>query len=118
MPDASLLETFNSPPKAPFLIEHINEEFTSVCPVTGHPDFGVITLKYEPSSLCVELKSLKLYYQSFRNEGIYYEAVTNQIRDDLVECVQPTWLQVITSWRGRGGIRSNITASYGEVPCC
>jgi 7-cyano-7-deazaguanine reductase len=118
MPDASLLETFNSPSKAPFLIEHINEEFTSVCPVTGHPDFGVITLKYEPSSLCVELKSLKLYYQSFRNEGIYYEAVTNQIRDDLVECVQPTWLQVITSWRGRGGIRSNITASYGEVPCC
>jgi len=117
MPDSSLLVTFESPTNTPFCIEHINEEFTSLCPLTGHPDFGVITLRYEPSSVCIELKSLKLYYQSFRNEGIYYEAVTNQIRDDLVACLQPTWLQITTSWRGRGGIRSNITATHGDVPC-
>jgi 7-cyano-7-deazaguanine reductase len=118
MPDASLLEIFESPASTPFTIEHINEEFTSVCPVTGHPDFGVITLKYEPAKSCVELKSLKMYYQSFRNEGIYYEAVTNQIRDDLVKCMEPNWLQVVTSWRVRGGIRSNITATFGDVPRC
>ncbi len=116
MPNASLLETFDSPTANPFLIEHINEEFTSVCPVTGHPDFGVITLRYEPSASCVELKSLKLYYQSFRNEGIYYEAVTNQIRDDLVACMDPAWMQIITSWRGRGGICSKIISTHGDVP--
>ena len=116
MPDTSHLETFESPTKMPFLIEHTNEEFTSVCPVTGHPDFGTILLRYEPSDTCVELKSLKLYYQSFRNEGIFYEAVTNQIRDDLVACMNPTWMQIITSWRGR--IYSTITATHGDVPAC
>ena len=66
--------------------------------------------------MCVELKSLKLYCQSFRNEGIFYEAVTNRIRDDLAEGMSPRWLQVITEWRGRGGIRSRIIASSGSVP--
>ena len=116
MPDCGLLEFFDSPTDQPFLIEHINEEFTSVCPKTGHPDFGTVTLRYEPSAVCVELKSLKLYYQSFRNEGIFYEAVTNRIRDDLAEAMSPRWLQIITDWRGRGGIRSRITAEYGTVP--
>ncbi|MDG1137687.1 MAG: preQ(1) synthase [Phycisphaerales bacterium] len=118
MPDKSLLETFKTPTETPFLIEHINEEFTSVCPVTGHPDFGTIVLRYEPATTCVELKSLKLYHQSFRNEGIFYEAVTNKMRDDLAECMQPAWMQVITKWKGRGGIRSTITASFGDVPSC
>lgn len=118
MPDATLLETFATPTKTPFLIEHVNEEFTSVCPMTGHPDFGTITVRYEPSSLCVELKSLKLYHQSFRNEGIFYEAVTNKMRDDLVACMKPKWMQVVTNWKGRGGIRSVITASYGDIPPC
>ena len=121
MPDASLLETFPTPSDTPFVIEHVNEEFTSVCPKTGHPDFGEITLRYQPSpaskgGVCVELKSLKLYYQSFRNEGIFYEAVTNAIRDDLAACMQPAWMQVITDWRGRGGIRSVIRADHGDVP--
>ena len=116
MPDATLLEVFPTPTATPFLIEHLSEEFTSVCPVTGHPDFGTILVRYEPSVSCVELKSLKLYFQSFRNEGIYYEAVTNQIRDELVSCMKPTWLQVVTHWKGRGGIRSTITASFGDVP--
>ena len=110
MPDPALLETFPTPTRAPLLIEHVNEEFTSVCPVTGHPDFGQVILRYAPGAPCVELKSLKLYYQSFRNEGIYYEAVTNRIRDDLVAAMDPVWLQVITEWRGRGGIRSRIIA--------
>jgi 7-cyano-7-deazaguanine reductase len=118
MPDTSLLETFETPTNSAFLIEHTNEEFTSVCPVTGHPDFGSILLRYEPSKQCVELKSLKLYYQSFRNEGIFYEAVTNQICDDLATCMQPKWMQIVTHWKGRGGIRSTITASFGEVPSC
>jgi 7-cyano-7-deazaguanine reductase len=121
MPDASLLDTFRTPGDTPFVIEHIGEEFTSVCPKTGHPDFGEVTLRYMPRAAadggtCVELKSLKLYYQSFRNEGIFYEAVTNQVRDDLVQCLAPTWMQIITNWRGRGGIRSIIRADHGDVP--
>jgi len=121
MPDATLLEVFESPTESAFVIEHIAEEFTSVCPKTGHPDFGEVTLRYEPrgagdGGTCVELKSLKLYYHSFRSEGIFYEAVTNQIRDDLVELMKPAWLQVITNWRGRGGIRSVIRADHGDIP--
>ena len=118
MPDATLLEAFPTPSSTPFVIEHVSEEFTSVCPVTGHPDFGEIVLRYTPRSegVCVELKSLKLYYQSFRNEGIYYEAVTNQIRDDLTALMNPAWLQIVTVWKGRGGIRSRIFATSGEVP--
>ncbi len=121
MPDPSLLEAFASPSDEPFVVEHINEEFTSVCPVTGHPDFGDVTVRFEPGAasdggVCVELKSLKLYFQSFRSEGIYYEAVTNRIRDDLVGLMNPAWLQVRTDWRGRGGIRSVVRAEFGQVP--
>lgn len=122
MPDVKLLETFPTPPSSgPIVIEHIGEEFTSQCPKTGHPDFGTVTLRYEPATSgrsggCVELKSLKLYYQSFRNEGIFYEAVTGTIRDDLVRLLNPVWLQVETNWRGRGGIRSIIRADFGPVP--
>jgi 7-cyano-7-deazaguanine reductase len=116
MPDTSLLEVFPSPTDTPFLVEHVNEEFTSVCPKTGHPDFGTVTVRFEPDKTCVELKSLKLYYHSFRGEGIFYEAVTNRICEDLVEVMSPRWLQVVTDWRGRGGIRSRITACYGDVP--
>jgi 7-cyano-7-deazaguanine reductase len=116
MPKPDLLEFFDSPSDDPFVIEHVSEEFTSVCPKTGHPDFGNVTLRYQPAAVCVELKSLKLYYQSFRNEGIFYEAVTNRIRDDLAGAMSPAWLQIITDWKGRGGIRSRIIASHGKVP--
>lgn len=121
MPDRSLLEAFTTPTDSPFVIEHIAEEFTSQCPKTGHPDFGVITVRFEPRAakdggICVELKSLKMYYQSFRNEGIFYEGVTNRIRDDLASLMQPKWLIVISNWKGRGGIRSVIRAAHGEVP--
>ncbi len=116
MADASVLETFQSPQRSPYVIEHVAEEFTSLCPKTGHPDFGRIILRYCPDETCVELKSLKLYYQSYRDEGIFYEAVTNRIRDDLVALMSPRWLQVITEWRGRGGIHSRIIAEHGDVP--
>jgi 7-cyano-7-deazaguanine reductase len=94
----------------------VAEEFTSLCPRTGQPDFGRILLRYGPDKTCVELKSLKLYYHSFRNEGNFYEAVTNRIRDDLAGLLSPAWLQVITEWRVRGGIRSRIIATHGDVP--
>ncbi len=116
MPDVALLEFFDAPTDTPFVIEHVNEEFTSVCPKTGHPDFGRVTLRYVPSAVCVELKSLKLYHQSFRNEGIFYEAVTNRMRDDLAETMSPAWMQLITEWKGRGGIHSRIIATHGPVP--
>ncbi len=123
MPDASLLEAFPTPTDTPFVIEHVAEEFTSVCPVTGHPDFGEVCVRFEPApgaggGVCVELKSLKLYLQSFRNEGAYYEAVTNLIRDDLSALMNPAWLRVTTVWRGRGGIRSTVTADFGNPPAC
>jgi 7-cyano-7-deazaguanine reductase len=121
MPDPSLLETFATPAETPFVVEHVAEEFTSRCPMTGHPDFGVITIRFEPrpardDGVCVELKSLKLYLQSYREEGAFYEAVTNRIRDDLVRAMNPVWLQVHSAWRGRGGIRSYIRAEHGEIP--
>jgi 7-cyano-7-deazaguanine reductase len=121
MPTPALLEAFPTPAETPFVVEHLAEEFTSVCPVTGHPDFGTITIRFQPRSAsaggaCVELKSLKLYLQSFRNEGIYYEAVTNRIRDDLAALMKPAWLLVKSDWRGRGGIRSVVRAPHGEVP--
>jgi len=121
MPDAKLLEAFPSPSDTPFVIEHIAEEFTSVCPKTGHPDFGIVTVRFQPrpakaGGICVELKSLKLYLHSFRSEGIFYEAVTNAIRDDLAKLMQPMWLVIKTDWKGRGGIRSTIRATSGDVP--
>ena len=117
MPDTGLLESFANPSAdRDYVIEHVSEEFTSVCPKTGHPDFAVVTMRYCPDHQCVELKSLKLYYQSFRNEGIFYEAVTNTICDDLVILTQPRWLQVGTDWKGRGGIRAQITVNHGPVP--
>ncbi len=124
MPDIRLLETFPTPSSTPFVVEHVADEFTSLCPKTGHPDIGTIILRYQPAAAdtnagksgCVELKALKMYYQSFRNEGIFYEAVTNRIRDDLVTLLKPAWLQVITRWRGRGGIRTVIRADHGQVP--
>jgi 7-cyano-7-deazaguanine reductase len=124
MADAKLLEAFESPSKSPFVIEHVSEEFTSRCPKTGHPDFATVVLRYQPAPAgtaagrrgCIELKSLKLYYQSFRDQGIFYEGVTNRIRDDLAKLLKPAWLQVVTNWRGRGGIHSVIRAEHGKVP--
>ena len=117
MPDTTLLETFDNPhPGRDYVIEHTSEEFTSVCPKTGHPDFGSVVLKYAPGATCIELKSLKLYYQSFRNEGIFFEAVTNKIADDLAAAMSPKWMVLKTVWNGRGGIRSTVTVTVGDAP--
>ncbi len=115
MADATLLECFENPaPEREYTIEHVAEEFTSVCPKTGHPDFGTVTVRFLPDRLCVELKSLKLYLQSFRNDGIFYEAVTNRIAGDLEAAMRPRWMVVETNWRGRGGIRSVIRVETGK----
>jgi len=107
------IETFQNPkPNRKYLITHINPEFTSVCPITGLPDFATITIKYIPDQLCIELKSLKYYFLEFRNKGIFYEAITNKILDDLVECCKPREIEVITEWKVRGGISSIIKAKY------
>jgi len=108
-----LLETFdNEFPSRDYVIEIICPEFTSVCPVTGQPDFGTLTFTYTPEKKCVELKSLKMYLQSFRNDGIFYENVTNRILDDLVAVVQPRRMKLVAAFTPRGGISTNVTVEY------
>lgn len=110
-----LLETFdNSFPKRNYLIIHRTNEFTSVCPKTGQPDFGVITISYIADKKCIELKSLKYYLQSYRNEGIFYENVTNRILEDLVKCLRPKWMEVKGEFSARGGLQSTIIAEHGK----
>ncbi|MBI4580493.1 MAG: NADPH-dependent 7-cyano-7-deazaguanine reductase QueF [Planctomycetes bacterium] len=114
-PSAHLLETFPNPhPKRDYLIEHHVHEFTSLCPKTGQPDFATIVIRSVATERCVELRSLKLYLQSYRNRGIFYEDVTNVILDDLVRCLAPRWMQVQSTWTARGGIHSVITAEHGR----
>lgn len=110
-----LLETFdNSFPGRNYLIIHRANEFTSVCPKTGQPDFGVITISYIANKKCIELKSLKYYLQSFRNEGIFYENVINRILDDIVSVSKPKWIEIKGEFSTRGGLNSTIIASYGK----
>jgi 7-cyano-7-deazaguanine reductase len=107
------LETFaNEFPGRDYVIEIVCPEFTSVCPMTGQPDFGTMTITYTPGEKCVELKSLKLYLQQFRNEGIYYENVTNSILDDLVAALMPAWITLEASFTPRGGISTTVTARW------
>jgi len=108
-----ILETFeNQFPDRDYEIETICPEFTSVCPKTGQPDFGTLTITYVPDKLCYELKSLKLYLQQFRNHGAFYEHVTNLILDDLVAVTQPRRLQIVAAFTPRGGLRTNVTVEY------
>ncbi|MDR3233710.1 MAG: preQ(1) synthase [Planctomycetaceae bacterium] len=108
-----MLETFdNSYPNRDYVIEIVCPEFTSVCPKTGHPDFGTLTFRYIPDKLCVELKSLKLYLQQFRNEGIFYENITNRILDDLVKMLEPRQMTLTASFTPRGGISTTVSAEY------
>lgn len=110
-----LLETFRNPaPKRDYVIRHVQPEFTSLCPKTGQPDFGRVVIEYTPAGLCVELKSLKHYLQSFRNVGVFYEAITNRILDDLVRVLAPRWMLVRTRWTPRGGMHSVIVAEHLE----
>jgi 7-cyano-7-deazaguanine reductase len=112
-PSRDQLETFaNQFPARDYQIEIICPEFTSMCPKTGQPDFGTLTFRYVADSLCVELKSLKLYLQAFRNEGIYYENVTNRILDDLVAVLRPRRMTLVAEFTPRGGISSRIVVSH------
>jgi 7-cyano-7-deazaguanine reductase len=130
MPKPKLLETFPNPhPRRDYEIVMTCPEFTSLCPVGGiesdakelelleggAPDFGTITISYEPAARCVELKSLKLYLWSFRNDGIFYERAVNRILDDLVKAVKPRSMTVVGDFNVRGGIKSVITARAGKA---
>lgn len=107
------LETFPNPnPGRDYEIAMECPEFTCLCPRTGQPDFATIRIRYVPSELCVELKSLKLYLWSYRNEGAFHEAVINRILDDLVQAVKPKAMTVIGDFNVRGGIRTTVTASH------
>lgn len=107
------LEVFNNPnPDRDYTITHVNPEFTSVCPMTGLPDFGTITMEYIPDRLCVELKSLKYYYLDYRNKGIFYEAVTNMILDDMVEALKPRYIRVTGEFSTRGGLHSIVVVEH------
>jgi 7-cyano-7-deazaguanine reductase len=115
MPTAAL-ETFPNPrPGRDYEIEIRCPEFTSVCPKTGLPDFGEIQIHYVPAELCLELKALKYYMIGFRNQGIFYEAVTNQILDDLVAACQPKRMTVVGDFSVRGGLSTSVTAVYDKV---
>lgn len=115
MPDPAIIETFDNPnPDRNYLITHTATEFTSLCPVTGQPDFGKFTFRYVADKTCIELRSLKQYLQSFRNEGIYYEAVTNKILTDLVSVCSPRWMEVKSNWTVRGGIHTDVQVRHGD----
>jgi len=110
---AEPIETFPNPrPEREFEIAINCPEFTSVCPKTGLPDFGEIRISYVPGDRCIELKALKYYFIGFRNRGMFYEAVTNQILDDLVASCQPRRMTVVGDFTVRGGLKTVVTASY------
>ena len=112
----NLLETFeNQFPDRDYRIEIVAPEFTSVCPRTGQPDFGTLTITYIPNKLCVELKSLKFYLHSFRNQGIFYEHVTNTILDDLVAVTKPRWMKIAAAFNARGGMTETVTAEFAAA---
>ena len=107
------LETFANPaPERDYWIRHVCPEYTALCPVTGQPDFGTFVIRYVPDRLCVELKSLKLYLQRFRDQGIFYENVINRLLDDFVKAVQPRRLKVVGAFTPRGGISTTVTCVY------
>ena len=131
MPKPEILETFANPcPDRDYRIRMECQEFTSLCPMGGiesdaaelrllrggAPDFGTITITYVPDALCLELKSLKLYLWSFRDDGIFYERAVNRILDDLAAISSPRWMEVVGDFNARGGIKSVVTASVGQPP--
>src|SRR5260221_13934144 len=112
-PSADQLETFPNPaPGRDYSIEIVCPEFTSLCPKTGQPDFGTITFSYTPDKLCVELKSLKLYLQGYRQQGVFYEHVVNQLLDDFVAACAPRQCDVTGDFTPRGGITTRVRCVY------
>jgi 7-cyano-7-deazaguanine reductase len=112
---SATIETFPNPrPGRDYEIAISTPEFTSVCPMTGLPDFGEIRISYVPDQLCLELKALKYYLLEYRNRGIFYEAATNQILDDLVAACAPRRMTVVGDFTARGGITTSVTAIYAK----
>lgn len=113
MTEKPAFEVFANPyPDRDYLITIRCPEFTSVCPKTGQPDYGEIIIEYIADELCVELKSLKMYMQSYRNKGVFYEALTNEILDDLVDALKPRWMHIMATFTPRGGISTDIEVEY------
>lgn len=113
----TILEAFANPrPQRDYVIRLVFPEFTSVCPVTGQPDFATITIEYVPDRLCVEMKSLKLYFLAYRNKGVFYEAAVNTILDDLVAVLKPRRMKVTGDFSVRGGMQGTVTAEYTQPP--
>jgi len=111
----TILDTFANPrPGRDYDVQFVFPEFTSICPVTGQPDFATITLTYTPDQKCVEMKSLKLYFLAYRNKGIFYEGVVNTILDDLVSRLSPRRMVVVGQFNARGGTVGVITARHGS----
>jgi 7-cyano-7-deazaguanine reductase len=110
-------EIFENPrPGRHFMIESVTHEFTCNCPKTGHPDFATLRFRTVPGESCVELKSLKLFLWSFRDEGHFHEDVTNRILDEIVAAINPVFMEVRGEFNVRGGISTVITARHGEIP--
>ena len=109
------LDTFENPRQRDYVIDFECPEFTCVCPLTGQPDFASIHIEYIPDRTCLEMKSLKLYLWSFRDEGHFHEAVTNQILDDLVEACVPRWMRVTGTFHVRGGMRPVIKVEHPSL---
>lgn len=110
------LETFPNPnPGRDFVIRMRMPEFTCLCPKTGQPDFATLYLEYIPDQLCVELKALKLYLWSYRNEGKFHEAVTNQLLDDLVAATSPKFMRLTADWYVRGGIYTHVSVEHRQL---
>ena len=110
------INTFPNPrPAHDYEIAINAPEFTSLCPMTGLPDFGEIRVVYVPDKLCVELKSLKYYLLAFRDQGIFYEAATNQILDDLVAACRPRRMTIVGEFTARGGVRTSVTVTYSKT---
>ena len=113
MNEREKIELFNNPcPERDYRITIKCPEFTSVCPRTGQPDFGEIVIEYCPDKLCIELKSLKFYMQRYRDKGIFYEALTNDILDDLIGVCKPRWMKVTSRFTPRGGITTEVVAEH------
>jgi 7-cyano-7-deazaguanine reductase len=114
-PKTGMLETFpNNHPSRDYTITHTTDEFTSLCPKTGQPDFATMTINIIPNKACVESKSLKLYLFSFRNEGAFMEMIVNRILDDLCAVCKPRYCEVIGDFGARGGIKTRVEATYAD----
>jgi 7-cyano-7-deazaguanine reductase len=112
VPSAEQLETFDNPnPGRDYVVEIVCPEFTSLCPKTGQPDFGTITFTYTPAASCVELKSLKLYLQRYRTQGVFYETLVNRLLDDFVAACRPRRCRVVGAFTPRGGITTTVTCT-------